>query len=297
MNNIILSSLLIFLFIGCVEPSKKDGSAKGGSEDFSLVGTWRLSKYIDHPNGGTEWESYPESVIYQKYITPDHFTWISYETDNNNLVGMGGGTYDLVGQVYTEKIKFFLPPGSNELGQSIPFKAEFKDGKWYHTGYAKVMEFDAEKAENVIVDSSKIEEIWVKVENDPVSKPEIHGTWELISYQDEETDQWMEYPNFVRYIKLITPTHFVWVKYNSEGDEVLQAGAGPYDFRNGKYFENIRMIYKGDLGLVGTSVPFEFNLNERGVWKHKGVLISDSEQQNDSTMIMEKWQKISGKSS
>ena len=44
-----------------------------------LQGTWQLVKYIDHENGGTEWTSYTDDFVYQKHITPTHFTWLKYK--------------------------------------------------------------------------------------------------------------------------------------------------------------------------------------------------------------------------
>ena len=233
MNIQTLTFLALFAIgsIGC-SPGQKEEMAKVPSD--ALLGTWKLVSYVDHQEGGTSWGKYGNNVIYEKYITPTHFTWVRYEKDNDNLVGIGGGTYTFDGKTYTEDIKFFLPPGSSQLGQAIPFEVAFEDGLWEHVGFSKVLEFDADKGEMTVVDSLKIEEKWEKVEAGVNTShlSDILGTWELLSYRQEGDSLRSEYPGFVSYIKLITPTHFVWVRYNKEGDEVVGAPSRNRDDRD-----------------------------------------------------------------
>lgn len=292
MKNSILYLLLIsFVMVGCVG-EKKEADAPIYEVD-ALEGTWRLVKYINHEEGETEWSEYGEEIIYEKHITPTHFTWVKYDKSKDNLEGIGGGTYAFNGKVYTEDIKFFLPPGSSELGQAIPFEVKFEEGKWYHLGYAKVYEFDAELGEMVMTDSTRIEEIWEKVENGDQEKA-IMGTWQLKSYREEQDSTRSEYPSFVRYMKSITPTHFIWVKYNGEGDEVMAAGSGRYKYNNGSYEENIEMIYPPGANQVGTTPFFLAEFND-GDWIHKGyVLKADPDNPSitaDSVFIDEVWHK------
>ena len=292
MKNSILYFLLVSLvLVGCGREQKEVDTPT--LEADALQGTWRLVKYIDHEQGGTDWISYSDDIIYEKHITPTHFTWIKYEKSKDNLDGIGGGTYAFDGNTYTEDIQFFLPPGSSELGQAIPFEVKFEDGKWYHLGYAKVHEFDADLGEMVVTDSMRIEEIWEKVENGAAEKA-IMGTWQLKSYREEEDSSRSEYPSFVKYMKSITPTHFIWVKYNGEGDEVMAAGSGKYDYSEGSYVEHIEMQYPPGANQVGTSASFAASINN-GEWTHIGhVLKTNKENPSeivDSLFIDEVWNK------
>ena len=246
------------------------------------------------------WNSDPEGLIYEKYISPTHFTWVSYQTDIDSLLGTGGGTYDydINSSTYTEDIKFFLPAGSNEMGQTIPFDVRFEDGNWYHTGYAKVFEFDPDTGENIVVDSVKIEEIWertdVKSSNDG-----LVGTWQLESFKDHGDSIRTDYPEFVSIFKLVTPTHFVWVHYISEQDIVLAQGTGTYHFDGSIYTETLKSVYPSGSSQVGTVMPFESTI-ENNKWYLLGNIkrlekdASGEMVAKDSAVIDEVWKLFLG---
>lgn len=270
----------------------------------SMEGSWRLVSYIDHEHGATDWTSYSDDVIYEKNITPTHFTWVKYEKSKDDMVGTGGGTYIYNEGVYTEDIQFFFPPGSSILGQSIPFDVKLKDGKLYQTGYALDTEFDPETGDMVVVDSIKIEEMWEKIPQGENKATELIGTWELISYREEDDSIRLEPPGFFGYIKHITPTHFNWVFFNKEGDEVFAEGGGRYVLNGDTYTEFIEYRYpKGDReGVVvphaGTVLPFSMKI-EDGLWYHTGYVkkaetdpASGEQVIVDSTKIDEIWKRI-----
>lgn len=263
-------------------------------EENPLVGSWELVSYMDSDTD--DWASHPETVVYQKHITPTHFTWYRFDSDEDQLRGIGGGTYDYTDGVYTENIEFFMPPGSNELGQAIPFTVEMKDGKWYHTGYAKSMAIDETSGEVVMADSSKIEEIWQRVSEQPNTyEPGVLGAWELITYREGDAPTAMEYPDFIKYMKLITPTHFVWIKYNGEGDEVFEAGGGTYNLSADKYTESIQMMYPPGSETVGSDIEFTYSLDS-GKWNHMGyvnrVNVNKEDSPNENLLIDEVWMRV-----
>ena len=277
-------------------------STEETEDDFTLVGTWKLMKYIDSDQSDREWKSYDEDVIYLKHITPTHFTWLRYDQSKDQMAGTGGGTYKFANGIYEEDIHFFHPPGSSELGQAIPFEAQFKDGEWYHKGFAKVIEFDPETGEMVVVDSSKIEEVWERT-NAPVASQEFVGTWELISYKTENDSLWIEYPDFVGYLKHITPTHFNWIYYNAEGDEVMSEGGGLFVIDGNKYTEKIMYQHGTEQNIVGLSADFEFRI-EDGKWYHTGYVVGpvmDPETREkvgmDTSKIEEIWMRYGRDSS
>ncbi len=294
----LVSILSVYFFSGCTTNKALEQTSFSGPSP-QLEGSWQLVSYVDHANGDTAWSQYPDHIIYQKHITPTHFTWLSYNTETDVMNGTGGGTYTRIGDTYVEDIQFFYPPGSDILGQTIPFTVKMEDDKWYHTGYAKTLEFDAETGEMVVIDSTKIEEIWERAEtnnfeaNNDLS---LTGTWELVSYMEPGQQTWSDYPDFVGYIKHITPTHFVFVKYNAEGDEVTFEGGGTYSLNGSNYTENIRFMHPTGSQQVGTSLPFSMKI-EDGNWLHEGYIKkieTDPETGNtmvlDSTRIREIWQ-------
>ena len=278
--------LLPFIF-SCAE--KPTSNVKGDPDEINLIGTWNLVNYIDHSNNGTDWISYPDHIIYQKHLTETHFTWVSYDLQEDQLQGMGGGNYNIQDGKYVENIDFFFPPSSSELGQSIPFDVEFKDGKWYHTGYAKEMELDFNTGEMVSGDSNKIEEVWERTTNTLAEEQGLMGTWDLKHYRDRLGDEYYEYPEMTGYIKLITPTHFAWIKYNKDGDQIYQAGSGTYNFDGVSYIENIEMMYPPNPGMMGSSIIFSLDLTNHQ-WKHFGYgPVVKEDAPRDSFLIDEIW--------
>jgi hypothetical protein len=260
----------------------------------SLEGSWRRISVKNQETG--EWVATPTNIIYEKYLSPTHFCWVNYNVDQDSLLGTGGGTYvyDNESSTYTEDIRFFLPAGSQLLGQAIPFEGRFEDGKWYHTGYSKIFDFDPDTGENIITDSSKIEEIWERTDVSS-SQQGLVGTWQLESYKGEGDSLRSEYPDFVNYVKLITPTHFVWVHYLSEQDQVLALGGGAYRYDGDKYTETLNFVYPSGSGQVGTVLPFDCKIGGDS-WYHTGYIIikDENNQPSDSVRIDEVWKPFTG---
>jgi len=290
-----LALALLFIVFGC-NPQAETTQEPSGLE--SLEGTWRRISLMDQTDN--TWNPDSEGIIYEKYISPTHFTWISYQTDIDSLLGTGGGTYDydMNSSTYTEDIKFFLPAGSNEMGQAIPFDVRFEDGQWYHTGYAKVFEFDPDTGENTVVDSVRIEEIWERTDVSS-SHDGLVGTWQLESFKDHGDSIRTDYPEFVSIFKLVTPTHFVWVHYISEQDMVLAQGTGTYHFDGSIYTETLKSVYPSGSSQVGTVMPFKSTI-ENNKWHLLGNIkrlekdASGEMVAKDSAVIDEIWKLFLG---
>ena len=291
---LILALTPVFFLYNC-------GSGTSTSDETvtieSLEGSWRRVSVKNQETG--EWVNTEPNVIYEKYISPTHFCWVNYNTQQDTLLGTGGGTYvyDTESSTYVEDIRFFLPAGSQLLGQAIPFDVKFEDGNWHHTGYAKVFEFDPETGNNVVTDSSIIEEIWERTDA-PASQDGLIGTWELESYKGAGDSIRSDYPEFVRYVKLITPTHFVWVHYLSEQDQVLAQGGGTYSYDGNTYTENLKFVYPSGSGQVGTTLPFNCNI-EGDTWAHTGYILIQGEDETgsakmDTVTIDEIWKPFTG---
>lgn len=265
-----------------------DKGAEKETPPSSLVGTWELVSYISDSSGGKEWIDHPSYILYQKHLTPTHFTWFSYDKNNKQLLGMGGGTYTYDGKKYVESIEFFLPATSSILGQNINFTAEFEGGMWHHTGYVKNNEFDVETAEVVEVDSSRIEEKWRKVPGVAQNDSTLIGTWQLVSYRERKGAPEMSYPGFVNYMKLMTPSHFVWVQYNEEGDYISGIGSGTYEYLGQTYTENLAMMHPAGNILSDASIVFSAELSGNR-WKHFAQRTTKKGQPVDSVYIDEIW--------
>jgi hypothetical protein len=252
MKTLLISLAVLVMISGYAQP-KTD-----------LDGTWVLNSYVDHEDGAKT-KKYGSNMLFQKHIAGCHFAWIKYDTKKMELIGMGGGTFwiDDKGN-YIENLEFFYPFGSSELGQSIKFQKNIKGGKWYHTGYIKEMALN-DQGELDVVDSLKIEEIWTRIKTKS-TQGDLVGTWILQKSRTSGDLEYEEITNLIGYFKIITPTHFIWINYDAEGDQIYSAGVGTYTLKEGTYEEKIEAIYPDG---VEQKVSFKYD-REGKMWKHLG---------------------------
>jgi len=285
-----LWTLIILFAFACGSPEKETDK-----NPESLVGTWQRQSFVDNEISDTTWVDQSPKIIYLKHITPTHFVWLSFDTETETLNATGGGTYTYNGNMYTENIEFFYPTASSLLGMSIPFEVKFKDDLWHHTGYIQNPEFDTELVEVVATDSSRIDEIWAKIDS-PGNKPDLVGTWELVSYKNRKDSTRIEFPKFINFYKLITPTHFNWIHVNTDDNEVTALGGGTYNFDGNTYTEHILYHHPVEEALRGISVPFKFEI-KNNQWYHTGTIVRPlldsigNKLGTDTLMVDEIWKR------
>lgn len=208
-----------------------------------ISGTWSLVSYEDSSSEIDQWKSYPENVIYQKFITKNCFAWFKYDTAKLELLEMGGGTIGFKNGIYVENYDFYYPERSQHLGQSIPFTMELREGKLYNKGYLKNWKIDFDLGHAVLVDSTKIEQLWTPVLAQQSNDLSLVGTWSLKHSRDDLNSSFYDIPEMLGQLRLFTPTHFFTVKYDREGDKIFEALSGTYSFDGKSYSENIDMTY------------------------------------------------------
>ncbi len=268
------------------------GGDKAEVENDTIEGSWDLIEYVDYEDN-EEWTSHGDTIMYQKHITPNSFVWLNYDKKNERLIGTGGGTYDYEDGEYTEYIAFFYPPIESLIGQPIPFEAEFREGKWYHTGYFVNEISDPISSEIVQRDTVRIKEVWERTKEPVNENGAVIGTWRLVKYREDADEPYTEFPEFHGAIKLITSTHFTWIQYDRHGDEVYATGSGTYTFNDDSYTEEIHMIYPENTGQLGESIEFNHKLNDNQ-WYHYGFvpfvqIDSVGDIVKDSSLIDEYW--------
>ena len=109
----------------------------------------------------------------------------------------------------------------------------------------------------------------------------LQGTWELVSQKEDGKD----HPISGRQIKLLTSTHYMWVRQDKKQLEQLLAkktqhdsisayqdafGAGTYKVVGNTYTETTEFFYAPQ--YIGTSLMFEFKL-DGGLWYTTGHLV------------------------
>jgi len=137
-------------------------------------------------------------------------------------------------------------------------------------------------------------------EEEPVSPTAIMGTWKRVKYKPETNPDtaWLDTKPGELYYKHITPTHFNWISYKPETDQMEGAGGGLYTFDGKQYIEDIEFFLPIGSSARGQSIPFDARF-EGGDWYHTGYIRNfelDTElgeyALTDSSAITEIWQKV-----
>jgi hypothetical protein len=106
--------------------------------------------------------------------------------------------------------------------------------------------------------------------------PPLVGTWKMIAQKIVHPDRVEENlkigdtpPGGNFQIKILTDPHFAFGRMSENGEEVT-AGGGRYDIEGDTYTEVIE--YHTSAPLVGTEIPFNWEIDEKGHWLHTGVI-------------------------
>ena len=69
-----------------------------------------------------------------KMITGGKFVWLQYERASGKLLALAGGSYDLKGAEYTEKLEFASKELESIVGKAFAFKVTVQGDKLRQTG-------------------------------------------------------------------------------------------------------------------------------------------------------------------
>lgn len=148
--------LLIPLLLGLSDPPAKAPNDK-------LIGSWNLVQY---KYGADEnYSDVPEFMYYVKNITQNRFSWCSYNPEDGEVIGTGGGTYEIADKKYVESTDFWFPSGTSIPGTKTSFDYKIKGNRWTISGYINEVELLPSTGEMVSIDSIYIEEVWMRISN------------------------------------------------------------------------------------------------------------------------------------
>ena len=144
----------ISLLIGIVNPPDEKQKNK-------LLGSWTLVQFKYGQDA--EFNNVPEFMYYVKNITESHFSWCSYNPEDGNVIGSGGGTYEMDEKSYIESTDFWFPSGTSIPGTKTKFDYKLKGNMWTISGYIKEVELNPSSGEMAPIDSIYISEVWQRV--------------------------------------------------------------------------------------------------------------------------------------
>ncbi len=257
---------ILFVALAGPLPVRADDSANGESSGFPLQGAWRCvaAKY-----GSTrDFQDVPASTKMIKLVTGTHFTWVRVNSDTMEISSAGGGPYTADGDSYTETVEYGLAMG-NLIGEEQKFTWEADGDKWSHSGTLSI--------------GLKIAEVWerMKPSVDPASAESaternspatpLLGAWKLVAGKYGDAAEFEDASPEETMIKLVTDTHFIWVRFDSKTKEVSHAAGGRCSVSDDKYTEHIEYGIGPVMQLKGTKQPFTWKL-EGDRWHHSGTL-------------------------
>ena len=111
------------------------------------MGTWQLASF-KYGAASPKFIDFPTSQRRLKLITETHFTWSQFATNNGKVLTMGGGSYSLTGNTYTESIDFGLGM-DRYISEKHAFTIRIDGDKFFLSGS--------------LADGLKIEEVWQRV--------------------------------------------------------------------------------------------------------------------------------------
>jgi hypothetical protein len=98
------------------ERQKKNTGVPGGQ----LLGTWDK---VFGPGA-------PKAIRTLKYITPTHWTWVTYDRENKRVQAAAGGTWSLRDGEYVEDCEFTTNNVLQARGKASPFKIHIDGDRW-----------------------------------------------------------------------------------------------------------------------------------------------------------------------
>ena len=99
----------------------------------------------------------------------------------------------------------------------------------------------------------------------------LQGAWQLVAGKYGDATEFQDVPPEQVMIKLVTDTHFTWVRFDSETKEVSHAAGGRCTVSGDKYTEHIEYGIGPVMQLKGEKQTFTWKL-EGERWHHSGTL-------------------------
>lgn len=126
----------------------------------------------------------------------------------------------------------------------------------------------------------------------------FEGSWQLIKYNYDNGDELNDVPEFMKYVKNVTKSHFSWCSYNPSDGKVVGMGGGTYVFNENSYIEKTDFWYPAGSGIPGTETSFAYAFKGKQ-WTIEGYIKSlaldpatGEFTKVDSTYMVEVWQRM-----
>lgn len=198
-----------------------------------LEGTWeRTGQFGD------------KEITYVMMVSGNFFSWTAFYSGDGAFIATKGGSLKAMKDELVYMYEFDTAD-SNMVGQTEKHAISLR-GK------------------NLTIDDNYK---WKRT--DAGKSSPLNGAW-LISGRKrngEITKRSTDGPR--KTMKILTPTRFQWIAFNTATKQFMGTGGGSYTAENGKYVENIE-FFSRDNSRVGASLDFNFEVID-GDWHHSGM--------------------------
>ncbi len=119
---------------------------------------------------------------------------------------------------------------------------------------------------------------------EPPSSEQLIGTWQLVSRRYGDAKEWENVPDSETKVKVINPTHFAWVSYESATGKVQSVAGGTFTLAGTTYTEVIEYGDEEMITVRGEKQEFQLDL--------KGDKLEQDGQLSNGFKIAEVWRRV-----
>jgi hypothetical protein len=113
---------------------------------------------------------------------------------------------------------------------------------------------------------------------------DLIGTWELVSAKYGNDTEFTDAPKDQTARKFITPTHFIWARYDPKTKTISNSMGGTYSLKGGDYIETPEFAFQGMEAFTGKEQKFTLKI-DGDKWFQSGVL-------SNGNKIEEIWRRV-----
>lgn len=195
------------------------------------------------------WEAYSTTENGEKIksvvIFANGYQSISvFNATNGKFISTNGGTWNLEGDMMTEKVEFDTNK-PDRVGTESSFKVAITDSSI-----------------QIVGTNNKFSLI------DNGMPGALQGSWLMSGRVVDGKEQIRDTSGPRKTMKILSGTRFQWIAYNTATKEFSGTGGGTYTTKDGEYVETIEFFSKDD-SKVGASLKFNYKLNDHK-WNHSG---------------------------
>lgn len=182
-----------------------------------------------------------KDINYVYLFSGEYFSWTAFY-ENGQFIATKGGSFEL---------------SDDQL--KLTYEFDTADPDMVGRTERHVVEV---KKKTAVIDN----QVWKHT--DKGKKSPLTGSWLMGGRKNDGEISRRDTDRPRKTMKILTPTRFQWIAYNTETKEFMGTGGGTYTAVDGTYIENIEFFSRDD-SRVGAALSFDFDVKGDD-WHHSG---------------------------